>query len=53
MNEENAAPDPELTELEDIEALLSRETADGKGEDDVPPADFESYATEGVEKETD
>lgn len=63
MTEENKAPetepnadienDPELVELEDIEALLNRETADGKGDDEVPPADFESYATEGVEKETD
>lgn len=56
MNEENAASDPELVELEDIDALLNRETADGKGDDEVPPADFESFATEDVEtddKESD
>jgi len=35
-----------------IEAALARTTQDGKGADPVPPADFESFATEGVEKKS-
>lgn len=35
----------------DVAAALQRTTQDGKGEDPVPPADFDSYATEGVEQE--
>jgi hypothetical protein len=49
--------DPELnepnseTELEDIVALLDRETHDGPGDlNDLPPSNFDSYATEGVER---
>ena len=43
--------DPELTELQDIENLLSRETHDGPGDlENLPPSDFVSHATEGVEK---
>lgn len=53
MDEQTEQPDTEMQELEDIEALLSRETADGKGDDEVPPADFESFATEGVEQTDD
>lgn len=34
----------------DVPEILSRDTQDGKGADDVPEPDFESYATEGVEK---
>lgn len=37
-------------EAQDIEALLSRHTFDGKGDNAVPPEDFRGYATEGVEK---
>lgn len=53
MDEQTEQPDTEMQELEDIEALLNRETADGKGDDEVPPADFESFATEGVEQTDD
>lgn len=28
----------------DVDAALERETDDGKGDDEVPDADFESYA---------
>lgn len=46
--------DPELDELQDLEEIASRETHDGPGDlSDLPPSDFVSYATEGVEKETD
>lgn len=37
---------------EDVNALLDRETADGPGfdtEDELPPSDFDGFATEGVE----
>lgn len=34
----------------DVAAALARETQDGKGDDPVPPADFDSFATQGVEK---
>lgn len=37
----------------DVEAALQRSTQDGKGEDDVPPPDFDSFATSGVEKGED
>lgn len=50
---ENDEQDPELNELQDIEDILNRETADGPGDDEAPPADFESFATEGVEIEED
>ena len=35
----------------DVPAALKRETQDGAGEEDPGPSDFESFATEGVEKE--
>lgn len=35
----------------DVPAALERETQDGKGDDQVPEADFQSFATEGVENE--
>ena len=41
----------EIDELEDIEAALERDTQDGPGAGEVPPADFVSFATDGVEKE--
>lgn len=45
------APEVVVTHDEkDVEALLDRDTQDGKGDDEVPESDFESYATEGVEK---
>lgn len=34
----------------DLAAALARKTQDGKGEGDVPPSNFHSFATEGVEK---
>jgi len=38
------------SEQAQVEAALARTTQDGKGSGPVPPADFESFATEGVEK---
>lgn len=35
--------------LDDTKTPLNRETQDGKGDDEVPLADFASFATEGVE----
>lgn len=35
---------------EDVKALLARRTFDGKGDAAVPPSNFKSFATEGVEK---
>lgn len=35
---------------EDVQAALARDTQDGKGDEPVPESDFESYATEGVER---
>lgn len=37
----------------DVKRALERETQDGKGDEDPGPGDWISYATEGVEKETD
>lgn len=46
--------DAELTEVEDLENLDARETHDGPGDlSNLPPSDFVSFATEGVEKEID
>jgi hypothetical protein len=41
---------PETHDEEDIPKLLARHTFDGKGDAAVPPSDFQSFATEGVEK---
>jgi hypothetical protein len=35
---------------EDVAAALQRETQDGKGDDEVPESDFDSFATDGVQK---
>lgn len=35
----------------DVEAVLARQTQDGKGADDVPESNFESFATEDVERD--
>jgi len=51
--EENPDPDsPDFSdeEQEQIEQALNRKTDDGPGEDPVPPSNFESFATPGVEK---
>ena len=40
-----------VNETEQIEQALDRKTDDGPGNDPMPPSDFESYATVGVEKE--
>lgn len=41
----------ETDELDDIVALLDRETHDGPGDlNDLPESNFNSYATDGVEK---
>jgi hypothetical protein len=42
--DETVDPEQEVTDA------LKRKTQDGKGPDSVPPSDFESYATEGVDK---
>lgn len=34
----------------DVPASLKRQTQDGKGDDEVPESDFESFATDDVEK---
>lgn len=34
----------------DVKAALERQTQDGKGPDPVPESDFDSFATQGVEK---
>lgn len=41
---------PENHDETDVAAALERKTQDGKGDDPVPPADFQSFSTEGVEK---
>lgn len=35
----------------DVTSALKRDTQDGKGEGEVPPSDFDSFATEGVQSE--
>jgi hypothetical protein len=35
----------------DVPAAISRDTEDGKGDEPVPPSDFESFATPGVHAE--
>lgn len=37
-------------EASDLEAAMSRHTFDGKGDNAVPPPDFQGFATAGVEK---
>lgn len=49
--------DEELTEVPfvaksykvDVERALARTTQDGKGEDEVPPSNWQGYATDDVE----
>lgn len=36
----------------DVPAAIDTEISDGPGDDPVPPSDFESFATEGVHRET-
>jgi hypothetical protein len=45
---------PDFDDL-DVPAALARETHDGPGfdnEDELPPGDFESFATDDVEEES-
>lgn len=42
--------DPTQHDEVDTKAALARETQDGKGDGPVPPATFDSFATEGVEE---
>lgn len=51
MNENNPVVEENFDE-EDVQAALERETDDGKGEGEVPASDFVSFATEGVEEES-
>lgn len=37
----------------DVPAALERITSDGPGEGDPGPSDFQGFATEGVEKDSD
>lgn len=46
------APADPTHDTTDVKFALQRETHDGKGDDEVPPADFQSFATEGVENAT-
>lgn len=48
--EASAQKAPEHHDETDVEAALQRSTKDGKGEGEVPPPDFDSFATAGVEK---
>ena len=45
------APDSSKSFKVDVERALARETQDGKGDSEPGPSNFESFATEGVEKE--
>lgn len=51
---ENNAPrppeNPNAHDHTDVEAALQRQTQDGKGDEEVPESDFQSFATEGVER---
>jgi hypothetical protein len=49
MDEQKSVP--ENYDEEDVAAALERETDDGPGDDDPGEGDFNSYATENVEKE--
>jgi hypothetical protein len=42
---------PENHDDSDVAMALQRDTQDGKGDGDLPDSDFNSYATDGVEKE--
>lgn len=41
---------PQSHDETDVAAALARKTQDGKGTDPVPPSDFQSFETAGVEK---
>lgn len=43
---------PENHDDLDVERAKQRKTQDGKGDDEVPESDFDSFATDGVEKGT-
>ena len=45
----DTTPPPNHDET-DVPAALARKTQDGKGDDPVPPSDFHSFETAGVEK---
>jgi hypothetical protein len=49
-NESKKTTEPKNHDETDVAAALSRKTQDGKGVEPVPPSNFESFATEGVEK---
>jgi hypothetical protein len=46
---EKGSDNPEHHDDTDVDAILDRETHDGKGDSPVPPADFASFAAKGVE----
>lgn len=56
-NDEDDDDEEELTEVPfaaksykvDVERALARTTQDGKGDDEVPPSDWQGYATNDVE----
>jgi hypothetical protein len=45
------APDTAIAHEDDVQHALSRETQDGKGDEEPGPSDWNGYATEGVEVE--
>lgn len=49
-NESKKTTDSKNHDETDVAAALARKTQDGKGVEPVPPSNFESFATEGVEK---
>jgi hypothetical protein len=51
--EELTAPETAKAYKVDVQRALERETADGKGDEDPGPSDWNGYATEGVEEEED
>jgi hypothetical protein len=47
---QQAPQNPAQHDETDVAAALQRKTQDGKGDEEVPESDFQSFATEGVEK---
>jgi hypothetical protein len=45
------APKSAESDDSDVESVIADHTGDGPGDDDVPPADFKSFAADDVEKE--
>lgn len=50
-NKTTVAPPAPNHDDTDVAAALARKTQDGKGGEEVPESNFESFATEGVERD--